>query len=195
MHRELVIFLVAFEFVRRVNDAQVKNLSLPRFESCVNCYLTGDNNIQLGFKKEKKPCFSALSSSLQSQLILYKYLLFVVPLWTGNLCILTLVWEQLFSKKKKRKFVIWICSVCTSPGGHWIPDTSPGLFGSSGSLGHPLEKDRSSFSLFFIICKQLFFSFWCFLMSQWARRANVVVSEELMGDKTLQIPSQHLPPW
>lgn len=96
-------FLVAFEFVRRVNDAQVKNLSLPRFESCVNCYLTGDNNIQLGFKKEKKPCFSALSSSLQSQLILYKYLLFVVPLWTGNLCILTLVWEQLFSKKKKKK--------------------------------------------------------------------------------------------
>lgn len=41
----------------------------------------------------------------------------------------------------------------------------------------PLEKDGSSFSLLFIIHKQLFLSFWCFLMSQWARGgANVGIT-------------------
>lgn len=81
--------------------------------------------------------------------------------------------------------------------------SAPHLEGS-GSLTHlqdflgvmePLEKDGSSFSLFFIIYKQLFLSFWCFLMSQWARGANVGVSEELLGEVKLQIPSQHLVPW
>lgn len=74
-------FLVGF--VRRVNGAQVKSLSLSRFDSCANYCLTGD--IKKGFKKEKKnPSFSVLSSNLQSKLILYKYPWFMFPLWTGN---------------------------------------------------------------------------------------------------------------
>lgn len=38
-------------------------------------------------------------------------------------------------KNQKSKFAIGICSVCASPGGLWIPDTSPGLFGSCGAFG------------------------------------------------------------
>lgn len=77
-------FLVDFEFLRGVNSAQVRNLSLPRFESWISCYLTGDNKTQQAFKKEKILYFSAPSSNLQSQPILYKYPIFVFLLWTGN---------------------------------------------------------------------------------------------------------------
>lgn len=37
--------------------------------------------------------------------------------------------------QKKPKFVIRIHNVCASPEGFWIPDTSPGLFGSCGAFG------------------------------------------------------------